>query len=142
MQSKLRSKDLFTPIHYSNSWKRIKWLDSITHSMDKSLSKLWKIVKEREAWHASVHGVTKSQTRLRDWTTVNQLFNDINMCWTRVQLKISEFREFNGIGFVCLKHKAYFVFYIIIKKIQQILIIKNWAQNKAKLVPTVPLKKG
>ena len=50
-------------------WQRMIWLDGITNSFDMNLSRLWEIVKDRKAWHASVHGVTKSWTRLSDWTT-------------------------------------------------------------------------
>ena len=55
-------------------WQRMRWLDDSTSSMDMSLSKLWEMVKHRQAWRAAVHGFTKSQIRLSNWTTISPIW--------------------------------------------------------------------
>ena len=67
-------------------WQRMRWLDSITKSMDMNLSKLQEIVKDRETWHAVVHGVTKSQSWLSNWTTTWEQQHSIPLVYFPIQV--------------------------------------------------------
>ena len=63
-------------------WQRMRWLDDITDSMNMSMSDLRELVMDRDAWHAVIHGVAKSRTRLSDWTELKQHIHKTVSNWT------------------------------------------------------------
>ena len=93
--------------------QRMRWLDGITDSMDVSLSELQKLVMDREAWRAVIHGVAKSQTRLSNWNELN---------WTELNLKL------NPIQPHCkyLIHYFYFMLNVLPYSLLNVHILERW----------------
>ena len=89
-------------------WQRTRWLDGITDSMDAGLGEPRELVMDREAWRAAIHGVAKSQTRLRDWTELN---------WTVLLSKLHKMLVFTNTLYPFVSRTIYLPLFIISLKI-------------------------